>query len=160
VLLSSFAEGQHVVAKRDLDGWLGPLGYPAVKRGTRGIVRALPAGLFSDRYEVEFLYGGRVRVSGRHLRPALYGRGEEAWRRYKAHRVGVRLGMLVLTLPAIVAIISYYLHGGSTAGLIAAAPAAVGDVLLRLVAGIVGLIGLPMLAVATGVMWLWRRRGR
>src|ERR1035438_8325758 len=98
VFTSSFSEGQHVVLRRDLDGWLGPLGYPAVRRGARGIVRSQPAGFFSDRYEVEFLHGGRVHVSGRHLRPAMYGHGEEAWRRHKANRARVRLGMFLQTL--------------------------------------------------------------
>ena len=154
---ASFSEGQHVVLRRDLDGWLGPLGFPAVKRGARGIVRSQPAGLFSGRYEVELVHGGRVRVSGRHLRPAMYGHGEEAWRRYKANRAGVRFGILLLTLPAIVAVVRYYLHGGSTAGLLAALPGAVGSTLLAVFGRLAGLLGTPLLVLVIVGLWLWRR---
>jgi hypothetical protein len=160
VFTSSFSEGQHVVLRRDLDGGLWPLGYPAVKRGARGIVRSQPAGFFSDRYEIEFLHGGRVRVSGRHLRPAMYGRGEDAWRRYKANRAGVRLGMLLLALPAIIAVARYYLHGGTTAGLIAATPEAVGGTLLGASGKVIGLIGLPLFLLLVGILWLRARRRR
>ncbi len=62
MLGSSFAVGDHVVASRDLDGWMGSLGFPAVKKGTRGIVRERPSGWFSDRYRVEFHRGGTVGV--------------------------------------------------------------------------------------------------
>ena len=90
----------------------------------------------------------------------MFGHGEASWERHHDLRRGFHLGLLILAIPAIIGVIRYYLHGGSTAGLIAAAPGAVGDVLLRLVAGIVGLIGLPMLVVFTGLIWLWRRRRR
>jgi hypothetical protein len=154
--LGGFSEGQHVVLRRDLRDWLGAR---RLRRGTRGIVRSRPAGLFGDRYEVEFPSGEVRQVPGRQLRPALYGHGEEAWRRYRAHRAGFKLGLLILALPAIAALARYYLHGGSTSGLVAALPAAALAGGARLLEGLVGLIGLPVvLLLAVAWMWMGRRR--
>jgi hypothetical protein len=128
-----------------------------VRKGTRGIVRTRPSGWLSDRYEIEFSPGGRVWVSSRYLRPALYGHGDQAFRRYQANRVGIRLGLfLIFGLPAAVAIIRYYLGGGDTAGLIAALPGALLDQLGQLL----GLIALPTACLCLVAIWLWRRISR
>lgn len=153
MIFGSFSEGQHVVAGRDIHGALGPLGYPAVKKGTRGIIRALP-GWLSSRYTVEFASGGTRTVPGRDLRPALYGHGDEAWRRYKANRVGVRIGLFVMFgLPATIALLRYYMGGGTTAELVAALPQALLAELMSLVAA----VGLPMFLLVVCAVWLWRR---
>lgn len=139
---SSFAVGDHVVASCDLDGWMGKLGYPAVKKGTRGIVRERPTGFFSDRYKVEFHRGGMVMVRGGDLHRAWSGaRGEQQWKRYKETKLGISIGMFVVFgLPVIIGLVPYYLHGGSTAELIAAFPRA----LVEGIAGLVAATGLPL----------------
>jgi hypothetical protein len=121
-MFGSYDEGDHVVAREHIYGMLGTLGSPIVKKGTRGIIRRRPAGIFSDRCTVEFLRGGTVTVSGQKLRPALRGHGEEAFQRHKANRAGIQLGMAILALPGIIALIGYYLNGGTTAGIDRAAP--------------------------------------
>lgn len=156
MLFGSFSEGQHVVTRRDIEGAFGPLGYPAVKKGTRGIIRSVP-GWFSGRYTVEFATGGTRSVPGRDLRPALYGHGDEAWRRYKANRAGIKLGLfIVFGLPAAVALLRFYASGGTTAELVAALPQAVLEELL----GLMAWIGLPVALAFAGAVWVWRKLAR
>jgi hypothetical protein len=156
MLGSSFSVGDHVVALRDLDGLMGKLGYPAVKRGTRGIVRERATGWFSDRYTVEFHRGGTLRVRGSDLRRPWSGaRGELQWKRYKETKLGISLGIFVIFgLPMIVGLVPYYLHGGSTAELIAALPTA----LLDSIAGVIAAVGLPLAIIAGMVFWARARR--
>ena len=155
---ASYSVGDHVVATGDLDGWMGKLGYPAVKKGTRGIVREVPSGWFSDRYKVEFHRGGAVMVRGRDLRRAWSGaRGEQQWKRYKETKLGISLGMFaVFGLPALIGLVPYYLHGGTTAELVAALPGAVLEGAFELVAA----IGLPLTVLAVGFLWLRSRTRR
>lgn len=156
MIFGGFSEGDHVVLREDLYGCLGALGYPIARRGTRAIVRRPPT-WFSGRYEVEIASGRRLLVSGRKLRPAPYGHGDEAWRRWKANRQGVRLGMfIVLGLPAAVAVVRYYAEGGTTSGLVTALPGAV----LAVVMDLIGVISLPVAALVGVLLWaLHRRRG-
>lgn len=155
MLGSSFSVGDHVVATNDLDGWLGRLGCPAVKKGTRGIVREVPSGWFNGRYKVEFHRGGTVVVRGNELRRAWSGaHGEQQWKRYKDTKLGISLGLFVVfTLPVLIGLIPYYMHGGTTAELVAALPGAFLDGVVELVAA----IGLPLTVLTVVVLWL---RGR
>ena len=61
-------------------------------------------------------------VRGRDLRRAWSGaRGEQQWQRYKETKLGISLGMFaVFGLPALIGLVPYYLHGGTTAELVAA----------------------------------------
>lgn len=153
----SYTEGAHVIARRDVPGVLGPLGYPRIHKGTRGIVRSRPASWFSDRYQVEFSPGGQTWISSRYLRPALYGHGDAAFRAYRANRTGVQLGLFVVVgLPALVAAARYYANGGSTSGLIAALPAAA----LGAFAQLLALVGLPVLLATIVGIAAWRRLRR
>jgi hypothetical protein len=152
------SEGQHVVVRRDINGWAGPLGYPDVKKGTRAIVRSGP-GWFGSSYTIEIASGRQLSVSGRDLRPAAFGQGEESWSRYKATRSGIRLGMFVLMIPALVALARYYMSGGSTAGLVAALPDAIFSTLADLFGGAISLVGLPIVLIGVALLWL-RARGR
>jgi hypothetical protein len=153
MLGSGYSKGSHVVAREDLHGWAGSLGYPVVKRGTRGIVRETPRGLFSHRYLVEFSNGHRESVEGRQLKPALLGHGEAAWSRHQKTRQGIHLGMLILALPAIVGIVRYLATGGSVPGLIAAVPA----VIIATAFSIFSMLGLPAMLMIGLVVWLVRR---
>jgi hypothetical protein len=157
MFVRSFSLGAHVVAQRDVQGWLGSLGYPVIKKGTRGIVRSLPRGWFNDRYLVEFSSGRRVPVAGRYLRPALVGHGDDAWRRYKANRTGMRLGLFLLSLPTLLGVAKYYLEGGSTAGLVAAMPEAILMALGAVVGRTFELVGVPLGVAVLLAVWLWRK---
>lgn len=150
---SSFSIGDHVLASCDLDGWMGALGYPIVTKGTRGIVRERPTGWFSDRYKVEFHRGGTVMVRGADLRRAWSGaHGDDQWKRYKDTKLGLSIGMcVVFGLPVLIGLVPYYLHGGSTAELVAALPGA----LLEGIVGLVAAIGLPLTIL--GGLLLWTR---
>jgi hypothetical protein len=153
LLLSGFEVGQHVIARRDLASTFGPFGDPAVRKGTRGIVRE-PPGWFSDRYEVEFASGVTRPVSARDLCPALYGHGEDAWRRYRANRAGVRLGLFLLFgLPGAIAVLRYYLAGGTTQELVAALPMAI----LEEIVGLGSALGAPVVLALLAGIWLWRK---
>lgn len=67
-------------------------------------------------------------VRGGDLRRAWSGaRGDEQWRRYKETKLGISVGMFVVALPALLGLLPYYLHGVSTAELVAALPGALLD---------------------------------
>jgi hypothetical protein len=150
MVAGSFVEGQHVVARRDLDGWMGPAGYPRVRKGTTGVIVQRPAGLFSDRYVVDFSRSGQMHVHGRDLKPTLFGPRND-------FRAGVHLGLILLiAIPVLFALTRYYIGGGSTSGLISALPEAV----LGGVLGLVEMLSLPVLACILGVVWLRHRHRR
>ena len=154
----SLSVGQHVVLGRDVDAWLGPLGYPAAKRGTRAIVRERPSGFFSDRYVVELTTGRRLSISGRQLKPAVFGgHGDEAWWRYKANRAGVRIGMALSALPAVFQIVRFYLAGGTTAELVASLPGAVLGLLGDAIAVADRFDLMPLLALGLVAVLVMRR---
>lgn len=147
---TSFTEGQHVIARRRLDGWPGA---GVVRKGMRGVILKRPRGWFSDTYLVEFSNGRRIAMSGRHLKPALFGHGHGAWRRHQEVRQGIRLGFLLLFgVPSALALLEYYGGGGSTAGLIAALPQALLLGLLQ----ILQLAGFPGIVLVLLGAWLWR----
>lgn len=157
MLGSSLGPGRHVIVRRQVDGWAGPFSAPAGRPGTRGIVRSRRSGLVGDRCLVEFADGRRVEVRARDLRPILIGRGDESWQRYRANRRGVQIGMAILSIPAVIGVVRYYLDGGSTAGLLAALPEAATCALLLVADTVVGAIGLPLTIVAAVAIWRWRR---
>lgn len=149
--------GRHVVVRREVAGWAGPFSAPVARRGARGIVRSRRTGLLGDRCTVEFADGHRAEVRARDLRPTLFGHGEESWRRYRANRLGIQIGMAILAIPAVIGVVRYHLEGGSTAALLAALPEAAIDALLQVGNTVIGAIGLPLTIVAAIVVWRWRR---
>lgn len=148
--------GRHVVVRRDVAGWAGPFSTPLARRGAHGIVRSR-AGWFDGRYTVEFADGRRAQVRGRDLRPTAFGHGEDSWQRYRANRLGIQIGMAILSVPAVIGLIRYYLDGGSTAGLVAALPDAAITGLLQVCGTVVGAIGLPLTIVVAVAVWRWRK---
>lgn len=154
LLGSSLLEGQHVVARRDLNGWLGPIGYPRVRKGTRGVVVRRPSGILGSRYVVEFVRGGRMSVSGRDLKPTLLGPSSDL-------RSGVRIGLFVAAVvPTAFAVVGYYVHGGTTSGLIAALPAATLTSIEDLVGAIATVTGIPATLIGLLVIWVLLKRKR
>jgi hypothetical protein len=144
---NSYAVGQHVIAKKALNGgWPGTRQIP---KGQRGIIRALPSGFFDTRYSVEFV-SGTVYAKDRDIKPAMFGGGDESWRKYQQTRQGIALGMFLL---AAVPLASWYLSGGGTTELIAAVP----GVILEFAGQIIGVLGLPLALVAGLVLWLRSR---
>ncbi len=136
----SFVDGEHVKVRRDVPGWLG---YPAVRKGARGVVVQVP-GWFSDHYLVS-VGGRRVSISGTHLRQVLVSStGNDI-------RAGVRLGMFVFlfAIPAI-GVIRYLIGGGSLSGLVAALPGAVIGTIVAVVGRGLHLLGLPLFALVRG----------
>jgi hypothetical protein len=146
--------GRHVVVRRDVAGWAGPFSAPLARRGARGIVRSR-ARLLGDRYTVEFADGRRAEIRARDLRPTAFGHGEDSWQRYRANRRGVQIGMAILSVPAVIGLIRYYLDGGSTAGLVAALPGAAITGLLQVGSLVVGAIGLPLAIVLVIAVRRW-----
>jgi hypothetical protein len=151
---STLSDGDHVIAARHLGGLFGP----SVRRGSRGIVRGRSHGFFSTTYNVEFAPGQQVAVSGRNLKRAFFGHGEASWERHHELRRGFHLGLLILAMPAIIGVVRYYLHGGSTAGLIGALPGAIAGTVLSLGSRAVGLLGVPLFLIICGLLWLHHRR--
>jgi hypothetical protein len=157
MLSAHLGPGRHVVVRREVAGWAGPFSAPAARRGARAIVRSRRTGLLGDRCTVEFADGRRAEVRARDLRPTVFGHGEESWRRYRVNRLGIRIGMAILSIAAAIGVVRYYLDGGSTAGLLAALPEAAIGTLLQVGDAVVGAIGLPLAIVAAIVIWRWRR---
>jgi len=150
----ALSEGDHVIATKHLGGLFGP----SVRRGSRGIVRGRSHGLFSTSYDVEFASGRHASVNGRDLRRAPFGHGDASWERHRDLRRGFHLGLLILAVPAIIGVVRYYLHGGSTAGLVGALPDVVAGTVFSLGATAVSLLGIPLVLLICGLLWLHRRR--
>lgn len=119
--------GDHVKARRDISaGFVDSLtGQPTIKKGRRGIIRDVQPGWMRDRYVVEFSDGYLPKtirdVRGSDIRSLLVGHGEQQWQWRRDLHVGARFGLFALfTLPGLVAIGLYFLHGGTPAGLLSA----------------------------------------
>ncbi len=145
-----------MVARRDIHGAMGPLGHPAVKRGTRGIVPSGPAGLLSTSYEVEFIHGRTMHVHSRDLR-ATFGHGEAYWERHRTVHTAIQWAFFILMIPVILGIIRYYQRGGTTSGLIAGLPGAMAHSLVSLFSDALGLVGLPVVLGVLAALWFVRR---
>lgn len=146
--------GDHVRAERDItSGWLGGA---VVRKGRRGIVRAVSRGVWRTTYVVEFDDTfGSLTVTGieQSALRASGGHGESSWAFRRDMRRGVRLGMfLAFTLPALLGAGWYLLNGGTLDGLLAAAVQQLVALLVHVAPVLVG-IGI--------LVMLWRsRRGR
>jgi hypothetical protein len=148
--------GRLVTARRDLHaGWL-PSPTPRVKRGARGIIRdiAAPGGFFSGpKYVVEFLNGAVLDCdTTRDVRLAWFAGGERDFAARKTVVDGVRIGMAVLTVIAVIPLIPYFLQGGSLSDLIVALPGAIVMHALDLSA----FLGLPAFLICVGGFFLWK----
>ncbi len=162
-MFSAPAIGDHVKARRDLRAGFvdGLTGATSVPKGRRGIVRARRRGLMTERYVVEFDDGWTTRtvdVRPRDVRRAALGTGERSWTLHRDVKVGMRLGLfLAFTLPALVGVGLYFLHGGTTSGLVGAL---INEV-VSLLGSIVGAIGLVGTLVGVFVLVaLAKRRAR
>jgi hypothetical protein len=87
-----------------------------------------------------------------------FSRGESAWSRRRDWQVGVRIGLfLVFGLPALIALASYFVHGGTLADLLPAlleeAVVFVGDV-----ASVLGPLGCAIVIGALVVRARLRRK--
>lgn len=153
------SEGDRVIARRRIHTGLFNLGAE-VRRGAHGIVRSAPAGLLARGMTVEFDGGHTTHVSARDVRRAVFGHGQQAWEKRQATRQGIKLGMALLWLPALVALGRYFLAGGSVSSLIAAAPAMALATLLQALTIVLGLGLGPLLMVMAVLVVLNRRRGR
>jgi hypothetical protein len=103
--------GDHVVARTRISaGWLS-----SVPAGARGIVRGRTGGLLAPSVRVEFERGfGTVlveHVAERDLRRTRL-RGDATWTFRRDVRAGVRLGLLILSAPALLVVVVYLLRGG------------------------------------------------
>jgi hypothetical protein len=79
---------------------------------------------------------------------------EDARRRRRANRAGVKLGLfLVFGLPGAIAVLRYYLAGGTTSELVAALPMAI----LEEIVGLAGALGAPTLLALLAGIWVWRK---
>lgn len=148
--------GQQVRAVHDVDSWLGAR---QVRRGQRGIVRAVEPGfLFGTRYVVEFADGlgtHTVRVGEGDVRRRAFDGGPDGWARSRTWEVGVRLGLfLAFGVPALFALARYFLlEDGTLPELIAELPVAALDFSLQ----ILSVLGLPLVLILGGALYLVHR---
>jgi hypothetical protein len=130
--------GDHVRAHEDLSQGCHDQvsGRPSIRRGRTGIVREVDHGFFTDRVTVEFhdgLFTRTVSSIPSHRLRKTGGQGEGAFQRGRTWRRGVRLGLLLANVPLLIALVRYFLAGGTTAGLVPAAlDAALGLVVVLL----------------------------
>lgn len=149
---SSIDRGDIVAPRKDLRvGWLGQ----RVPAGRRGIVHATHTSLLGGRrLEVEFGSGWttmKADVAESDVR-LVRRRGEGAWRRRRHVAIGVRLGLFVLSLPALVGAIAYLLRGGD--------PTLLVEALLLEAATFASALLMPVmpLGLVVVVVWLVMRR--
>lgn len=151
--LGSIDIGDHVRTTRETpDGVI----MPGVSRGRVGIVRNID-GFFTRIATVEFLHGGSARVPVRNLARTFLQGGEDGGKKRKQRRRGFQLGMLILNVPLLVALASYFIDGGTLPGL---APAAFSAALGLLVAVLAHSPLLALCVLALLVAWARSRMSR
>ena len=157
MLTGNLKVGTHVVAKRDIEGWMGSVGAPLARKGARGIVRSEPTFL-TGRVTVEFSNGQTAEVKGSDLKPTVFGHGEESWQRHQRGRFVINLLVAsVVVGPALMIALARLAQGDSLGEAIGSIPVTVLSTLGQLLAQSAALIGLPLFIVLVLVLG-WRSR--
>jgi hypothetical protein len=145
MLMTRFAIGTNVAARRDLRSW-----GSHVRRGSRGTVVSR-SGLIEPRYQVDFGRGGPMTVRRRDIRRTMFGSGNDL-------HAGFRIGIVifVIVIPGI-ALARYLLRGGSVEGFVAAMPGAIIAMAAALASRLVTLASVPLILLAVVLYWLLRR---